>query len=103
ELERFGYHIAVVTDTGSMISAKVFGQWMQRDFGKPKDALIQEFGYPINLQLSLTDEKGMTIYSSGRHVITSKKPSKIEDAIYGELETQIKAGIDASQSKGRNR
>src|SRR6266446_10783348 len=61
ELEPFGYHIAVVTDTGSMISAKVYGQSFDRDFNKTADELTKEHGYPINLQLSPTDEKGMTI------------------------------------------
>jgi hypothetical protein len=100
ELEKFGYHIAVVKDTGSMISAKVYGRSPDRDFSQSQVALIHETGYPINLQLSLSDDKGMTVYSyrgagQGVHIISSKKPSEIEDAIIKELESQIIAGIDA--------
>jgi hypothetical protein len=100
ELERFGYHIAVVTDTGSMISAKVYGRSPDRDFSKSREALTHEAGYPINLQLSLSDDKGITIYSyrgagQGVSLISSKKPSEIEDAIIKELESQIIAGINA--------
>lgn len=103
ELERFGYHIAVVRDTGSMISAKVYGWSIDRDFKKTAQALSEEPGYPINLQLSPSDEKGLTIYSyrgggQGKEVLSSKKPTDILDAIHAELETEIKAGIDATQA-----
>jgi hypothetical protein len=104
ELERFGYHVAIVTDTGSMISAKVYGQTSDRDFMKTAKELKQEFGYPINLQLSPSDAKGLTIYSlrEGRQnatLVSSKKPTEILDAINTELEAEIKAGIDVVHSR----
>lgn len=104
ELEQFGYWIGIVTDTGSMISAKVYGHSFDRDFGKPVATLVSEAGYPINLQLSLSDAKGMTIYSyrgggQGQHLITSKKPTELNDAIHAELSSEIKAGIDAAHTR----
>src|SRR5258708_7693136 len=106
ELEPFGYHLAVVTDTGSMISAKVYGWSIDRDFDKSKEELSQEVGYPINLQLSVDDQRGMTIYSyrgggSGKQVVSSKKPSEIEDAVFREVEAQVIAGIESARNRKR--
>jgi hypothetical protein len=105
ELEPFGYYIAIVTDTGSMISAKVYGLSLNRDFNKPPKELVQEAGYPINLALSPSDEKGLTIYSyrGGDRttlLVTSKKAAEINDAIHAELASEIKAGINAAQTRG---
>jgi hypothetical protein len=106
ELEKFGYYIAIVTDTGSMISAKVYGQSFDRDFDRTVEELTEQRGYPINLQLSPSGEDGMAIYSyrgggRGQHVVTSRTASEINDAIHAELESQIKAGIDAAQTSRR--
>lgn len=106
ELEPFGYHVAVTTDTGSMISAKIYGWSIDRDFKKEAQALIAEKGYPINLQLSVDDARGMTVYSyrgggQGVQVITSKKQDEIEDAVFREVESQVIAGIDSIQQEQR--
>lgn len=79
---------------------------MNRDFAKPARDLIQEGGYPINLQLSLSDATGMTVYTyrggkGGTKLISSKKPLEVRDAIYAELESEIKAGIDAAKRTPR--
>ena len=95
---RFGYYLGIVRDTGSMVSAKLYSPTTDRDYSKPPKALSDEFGFPINLQISATDQ-GVTIYSY-RHsggtatIVTSTKSKEIEDAIYKELETQISAGVD---------
>jgi hypothetical protein len=107
-LERFGYHIAVVTDTGSMISAKVYGWSIDRDFTKPAQALKMEKGYPINLQLSPSDEKGLTIWShrllgGTEFIISSKNRKEILDAIHKELGSQIEIGITMMSPKVQGR
>jgi hypothetical protein len=107
-LERFGYHIAVVTDTGSMISAKVYGWSIDRDFKKSPQALKMEKGYPINLQLSPSDEKGLTIWShrmigGNEAIISSKNRKLISDAIHKELGSQIEVGITMMSPKVQGR
>jgi len=98
-LERFGYFLAVVRDTGDMISAKLYGQTTNRDFSKSVPDLTKETGYPINFQFSVSDNKGLTVYShrltaGNIAIVTSHETKAIEDAIYNELESQINAGIE---------
>ena len=104
ELERYGYFLAVVRDTGSMISAKIFSPNLDRDFNKPPAALTAEEGFPINLQLSADDERGVVIYSY-RHprgsatVAQSMKVKELEDGIYKEIGEQVNAAIEFWKTK----
>jgi hypothetical protein len=101
ELERYGYFLAVVRDTGSMISAKVFAPNLDRDFNT---ALTAEEGFPINLQLSADDERGVAIYSY-RHlrgsvtIAQSMKVKELEDGIYKEIGEQVIAAIEFWKAK----
>ena len=98
-VSRLGYYLSVVTDTGAMVSAKLFSATTERDYSKSKKELGGEYGFPINLQISVTDAKGVTIYSRREEggtatIVSSHKAKAIEDAIYAELEKQILAGVD---------
>ena len=105
-MERYGYFLAVVRDTGSMISAKVFGPNLDRDFSKLPAALGAEEGFPINLQLSADDRRGVAIYSyrhpSGSATIAqSMKIKDLEDGIYKEIGEQVNAAIEFWKTKKR--
>jgi len=98
-VSRLGYYLGVVTDTGSMVSAKLFSATSERDYSELKKELVGEYGFPINLQISVTDAKGVTIYSHREEggtatIVSSTKAKEIEDAIYAELESQILAGVE---------
>jgi hypothetical protein len=102
-LERHGYFLAVVQNS-SMISAKLYNRTTERDFGKKVEELIREEGFLINLQLAASDSKGLTVYSV-RHgggsapIVCSKNATEIEDAVYAEIEAQIKAGLEFWEQK----
>jgi hypothetical protein len=108
-VSRLGYHLGVVTDTGSLVSAKLFWATTDRDYTKSKKDLEGEYGFPICLQISVTDAKGVTIYSHRNSggtatIVSSDQGKAVEDAIYAELETQILAGVDfLAQARNRFR
>ncbi len=107
-VSRLGYHLGVVTDTGSMVSAKLFPATTERDYSKSKKELVGEYGFPINLQISVTDAKGVTIYSHREKggtatIVSSDQGKEIEDAIYAELEAQVLAGVDFLSQSGKAR
>jgi hypothetical protein len=82
-----------------MVSAKLFSATTERDYSKSKTELVGEYGFPINLQISVTDAKGVTIYSHRQKggtatIVSSDQGKAIEDAIYAELEAQILTGVD---------
>jgi hypothetical protein len=104
-LSRVGYHFAVVTDTGSMISAKLFSPSINRDFSKSRGELLKEEGFPINLQISIRDN-AIVIYSyphagGPRPIVSSNEMKKVQDAIITELEEQISLGVQYFKNKRR--
>jgi hypothetical protein len=98
-LSRSGYFLGMVTDSGSMVSLKLYGPSLQRDYKKTSAQLSSEFGYPINLEFSADDNRGVMIFSlrqggGDKPLVQSFERKQIEDALYAELESQIKAGIE---------
>lgn len=93
-----GYHMAIVRDTGSMISAKMFLPSPERNYQKALPGLNEEWGYTFNFQIGGSDPT-FKIYSyrngsNGVEIVASSKPQEIENAVMTELESQIKAGVE---------
>jgi hypothetical protein len=100
-----GYHLAIVTETGSMVSAKLFPPSINRDFAKSPGELIMEEGFPLNFQITVTDQ-GMIIYSKrygvqsqAAPIVASKNTKTVQDAIMTELEKQIALGVQFFMEK----